>query len=111
MTYIKSEKEEFERRMGGIVRQAKRDETAAADASLTHRPMSTYSRNLDRLYTLVQEDIREGKDPENILNGRVLCNLKPPYAAATKRLVKEFKDAGATDREALETLIDVYRNS
>ncbi len=108
MAYIRSEKEEFVRRMRGAIKQGKQDETSELDHSFpTNPPPSTYSLNLEKLYQLTKQRMQAGEDSDSVLV-RAVENLRPPYKEFTREKVQEFKSAGATSQDVLEALIEAY---
>jgi len=109
MTYIRLERVEFMRRMSGINEQAKQDHTAERDWSRgENAPESNYTQNLARLHELTQQRLARGEDPELVLK-QITGNLRPPYQAATQARIDDFTKAGATPKDVIDALLEVYR--
>ncbi|MBI2147994.1 hypothetical protein HYU19_06025 [Candidatus Woesearchaeota archaeon] len=110
MTYIRSERDEFVRRMKGIIVQARADDTPAQDFSRPGNPSSTYSQNLARLKDLTEERLALGEEPTVVL-GKIVTNLESPYRAATENRLADFKAAGASDKDCIDALLEAYKDA
>ena len=110
MTYVRTERDEFLRRMTGVIAQAKNDHTSAADASRSESPPSDYARNLERMKDLTMERLESGTDPAVVLGG-ITANLMHPYKGVTEKRIADFKAAGATDRECIDALLEAYQKA
>lgn len=111
MAYIQSEREEFVRRMKGAIRQAKQDETPVRDHSFTDNPpMSTYTKNLEKLYQLTKQYLQKGEEPNQVLS-RIVDNLLPPYQDFTRKRIEEFQSAGAAPQDVIDALIEAYEQT